>query len=105
MNEICYGGDVTQKEFKFDGHDYDLPRDYKRLSTQLEAILNLMIDSQWRTLEQIALKTGAPHASVSAQLRNLRKKKNGGYIIDRQYLDNGLYQYRLRIPMMFEVKR
>ena len=52
-------------------------------------------DGQWRTLFSIAERTGHPEASVSARLRDLRKSKHGGYTVERQYIANGTYRYRL----------
>ena len=39
-------------------------------------------------------KTGDPEASVSARLRDLRKKRFGSHIITRRYVSDGLWQYR-----------
>ena len=55
-----------------------------------------MSDGQWHTLAKISEITKDPEASVSARLRDLRKKKFGGFIVDRQRLDSGLYRYRIK---------
>jgi hypothetical protein len=39
--------------------------------------------------------TGAPPASVSAQLRHLRKPRFGGFTVEKRYLRDGLYTYRV----------
>ena len=39
--------------------------------------------------------TGAPEASASAALRDLRKKKFGFRTVSRRYEGNGLYAYKL----------
>lgn len=80
---------------EFDGDDYQHERDHGRLSTQLLKILDLMRDGNWRTLHEIAEKTEAPEASVSAQLRHLRKPRFGSRTVERRYLGNGLYEYRV----------
>jgi len=54
-----------------------------------------MKDGTWRTLAEISETTGDPPASVSAQLRHLRKPRFGGYTVDRRHMGGGLYQYRL----------
>ena len=80
---------------RFDGADYIDARDRGRLGGQILRIYELMSDGSWRTLQQISDTTGDPHSSVSAQLRNLRKKRFGGHVVERDYLGGGLYQYRL----------
>ena len=80
---------------RFDGADYNHARDGERLNTQLARIVTLMADGQWRTLEQIKLATGDPEASISAQLRNLRKARFGRMTVERKHVGFGLYQYRV----------
>ena len=82
---------------KFAGSDYDPERDDPRLETQLERVFDTMSDGVERSLAEIAETTGDPPASVSAQLRHLRKPKHGGYTVEKEYHGNGLYLYRLRI--------
>jgi hypothetical protein len=36
------------------------------------------------TLEELERKTGFPPASISAQLRHLRKVENGGYLVEKR---------------------
>ena len=79
----------------FDGHTYHAPRDQARLSGQLYAVSMILADYQWHTLEELADKTGASVASVSARIRDLRKTRFGGRTIDRKYFSNGLWRYRL----------
>lgn len=83
---------------RFNGADYQPGRDNPRLAPQHERIRDLMLDGQWRTLEQIADATHDPVASVSAQLRHLRKPRFGAYLVDRRYEGDGLYVYRVRRP-------
>ena len=71
-------------------------RDGVRLTGQIYRIYNLMSDGAWRTLDEIATITNDPPASVSAQLRHLRKKRFGEHVVDRQHLGFGLYQYRVK---------
>lgn len=87
------------KEKAFNGPEYLPPRDFDRLKSQLEKVFDLMIDGKWRTLARIAEATNSPHASVSAQLRHLRKPKYGAYIVERRHIAHGLFEYRvLRAP-------
>lgn len=70
-------------------------RDGARVSKQREAVLDLMRDGKWRTLAEISTATGAPEASASARLRDLRKKRYGEYQVDRSYVSHGLWRYRI----------
>ena len=79
---------------QFDGSTFVQDRDGCRLSAQLHRVKELMRDGEWRTLEQIALECSAPQASVSARLRDLRKAKFGGWQVERQYVERGLFMYR-----------
>jgi DNA-binding CsgD family transcriptional regulator len=84
-----------QLDLRFNGADYDRSRDDARLTGQILRVWNCVSDGKWKTLRQIAQETGDPEASVSAQLRHLRKPRFGGYTVEREYIDNGLYRYRL----------
>jgi hypothetical protein len=79
----------------FSGVDYDESRDKDRLTGQIKRIYDLMRDGKWRTLKQIEDATGDPPASISGQLRNLRKSSFGSHTVDRKYLGDGLYAYRI----------
>mgnify|MGYP001277139517 CR=1 FL=1 len=78
-----------------DGETFDRARDGARLDGQAADVFRLMRDGQWRALFQIARETGHPEASVSARLRDLRKDKFGGHIVERKYIAKGVYHYRL----------
>lgn len=80
---------------RFNGAGYDPARDNARLSTQISRIYHCMKDGAWRTLNQIAETTGDPAASISAQLRHLRKERFGGHSVERQHISRGLFEYRL----------
>lgn len=78
-----------------DGSTYDHARDGQRLHAQHNRVLAFMRDEQWHTLSEIHNATGDPEASVSARLRDLRKKRFGSHNIERRYVRRGLYEYRL----------
>lgn len=86
---------MNQHSFRFDGSDYDRDRDDARLTGQLLRIWEVVQDQQWRTLSEIAKLTGDPEASVSAQLRHLRKPRFGSHTVEKMYIDKGLYKYRV----------
>lgn len=81
----------------FNGPDYDPNRDKRRLTGQIKRVFDCMSDGNWRTLDQINKETGDPHASISAQLRHLRKPRFGAHTVEREHIKNGLYKYRLLI--------
>lgn len=83
------------KRPRFNGPDYVPARDNARLGAQILRVFNLMRDAQWRTLREIEAATGDPAASVSAQLRHLRKKRFGSHTVEREHRGEGLYAYRL----------
>jgi DNA-binding IclR family transcriptional regulator len=57
----------------------------RRLRGQLGRVYRVIRDGEWRTLAQIAAKADAPPASVSAQLRHLRKSRYGGFVVERRH--------------------
>lgn len=80
---------------QFDGSTYEHERDGSRLAEQTRVVFSVMKDGQFRTLSLLAQMTGAPEASVSARLRDLRKPRFGGHTVNREYLGRGLFQYQL----------
>ena len=84
----------------FNGSDYEHKFDYERLRGQILRVFDLMKDGRWRTLAEIEAATGDPAASISAQLRHLRKDKFGSHTVDKQARgarETGLYEYRLTV--------
>lgn len=79
----------------YNGPEYQPRRDFARLTAQTKRVFDAMKDSQWRTLNQIAELTGDPVASISAQLRHLRKNRFGAHTINRRHISGGLYEYQL----------
>lgn len=86
------------KRQQFDGPDYVEAFDKQRLTGQIQRVYDLMIDGRWRTLDEISRATDDPHASVSAQLRHLRKPRFGSHTIDKRARgerSHGLWEYKL----------
>jgi len=82
----------------FDGKTYDPKHDLERLTTQLGRVYDAMERGLWFTLAEISTLTGDPEASVSARVRDLRKKKFGGYTIERRRRGDpklGIWEYKL----------
>ena len=82
----------------FDGETYEPARDRDRLRAQLDDVRMFMWDGDWHTLDQISVATSHPPASVSARLRDLRKSKFGAFVVEREYVERGLFRYRLSAP-------
>lgn len=98
LNQI----DFDSRLMKFNGDDYQPERDNPRLIGQILRIWEVMRDEDWHTLSEIERRTGDPQSSISAQLRHLRKKRFGQHTIEKEYMSNGLYQYRLIINDLFD---
>lgn len=91
---------LEQGKGRFDGSDYDPAKDDARLTGQILRVFNAMKDGRWRTLGEIEKLTGDPQASISAQLRHLRKSRFGAHQVDKQPRgdrERGLFEYRLII--------
>ena len=82
----------------FGGDTYDPIIDRERLGKQMIRVLNLMVDGQWRTLEEIKAITNDPEASISARLRDVRKIYNTN-AMERKRLSDGLWVYRVNLKM------
>ncbi len=86
----------TDETPRFSGETYDHERDHKRLTAQYWSVFSLMADGQWRTLDEISRRLGgAPTPSISARLRDMRKKRFGEHLVERKYIQRGLYSYRV----------
>lgn len=90
--------ELDTKTARFNGPDYVPELDNVRLVGQCLRVFNCMEEGSWRTLGEIEYITGDPQASISAQLRHLRKKRFGGYVIKKRRRGdrkNGLFEYKL----------
>ena len=83
---------------EFDGSDYKPKHDKNRLKGQILRVFNAVKFGDWFTLDELHHITNDPHASISAQLRHLRKEKFGSYNIEKRPRGDrstGLWEYRL----------
>lgn len=78
------------------GATFDELLDMQRLNKQQRAVYEAVRSGQWMTLREIAHVTGFPEASISARLRDFRKKKFGGHIVERRRRTAGTWEYRLQ---------
>lgn len=86
---------MSDLQIHFDGPSYRPERDLNRLTTQLCRVYDCISDGKWRSLDDIARATSDPHASISAQLRNLRKERFGGHTVEKKHITRGHFLYRL----------
>jgi hypothetical protein len=71
--------------------------DCARLEGQLRRIYELMVDGEWRSLADIERITGFPQASISAQLRHLRKTRFGSHSVEkRRRGESGTWEYQVK---------
>lgn len=84
------------------GPDYDEKKDKERLSKQRDDILKYMLENGWRTLFEIEDVLKYPQASISAQLRHLRKPQHGSFIVDKRRRGPGTWEYYVREPKKIE---
>jgi len=87
---------MTQPLLDFDGNTYRATRDQDRLSGLHARVAAYMSDGRWHTLAEIQAACGGTEASCSARLRDFRKARFGGKTVEREYVGDGLWQYRLR---------
>lgn len=85
----------------FDGDTYDPALDGVRLGTLLADVRAVMSDGQWMTVTEVRDKIGrGTETSVSARIRDLRKRKFGGHTVESRRRGNhrdGLWEYRLTL--------
>lgn len=79
----------------FYGIGYIKERDQSRLKSKSKHVFEIMKGGQWWTLSDLEKITGSPQASISAFIRGFRRQENGGHIVEREYVQNGLHRYRL----------
>lgn len=78
---------------EFDGQTFEAKLDSPRLTLQLDRVREYMLSifPNWKSLPEIKKQleklyenTHFPEQSISARLRDLRKKKFGGYVVDKK---------------------
>jgi biotin operon repressor len=87
------------------GPAYEAKHDEKRIKSQMETVKQVLQQAAqydcWMTLAELARKTKYPEASISAQIRHLRKPWFGGYKIEKRRVgipSMGLWEYRMTLP-------
>ena len=54
-------------------------------NSRFQSVWRVMADGNWHTLKEISEKSGYSEASVSAQLRDFRKKNYGGHRVEKRH--------------------
>jgi hypothetical protein len=81
----------------FDGDTYDAALDHRRLGAQALRVFSALQAGGWYTLRELATTCGDPEASISARLRDFRKRQFGWHRVEarRRGSSRGLWEYRL----------
>ena len=97
MSQLAIDFNAAVPAARYDGQTIDDGIDHGRLRRQHALVFAAMHAGAWTTLRQVAQLTGAPEASVSARLRDFRKRKFGGHKVERRraQAEAGTYEYRL----------
>lgn len=76
---------------------FDEAIDGERIEKQMDRIRGVLLSHAWLSLAQLANATGDPEASISAQIRHLRKPRFGGHTIEkrRRQPEGGTWEYRM----------
>ena len=82
---------------KFDGSDYTPEKDDERLDKQIDRVKKACRYGIPMSLAAISKETGDPEASISAQLRHLRKEKHGAHTVNKIHVSHGLYLYQVTL--------
>ncbi len=88
------------------GPTYRAALDGERLRTQMQVIRDVMLSASeigtWLSLREIEMLTHYGQASISAQLRHLRKRQFGSYVLLRRRRghrsDSATWEYQVLPP-------
>lgn len=81
------------------GPAYSPVLDGERIQKQHEVIRDCVLYGGWWTLNELSKKLGYPEASISAQLRHLRKPAFGEYRVEKRRREGaGTWEYRALPP-------
>lgn len=62
---------------------------------QRQRVWQAVSDGDWHYLADLAASLGLPEQSVSARLRDFRKRAYGSHVVERKKQARGLYAYRV----------
>lgn len=85
----------------FDGGTYVPRYDGIRLETQLGRVFKVLQDGQWHDALEIDARVPGILSGLTARVRDFRKKKFGGYIVESRRKPGeefrGIWEYRLSV--------
>lgn len=79
----------------FDGRTFDQDRDGDRLKNALERVRRLLRSGRAWTAVELAEAAGCSETGVTARVRDLRKAKFGGHVIESKCVAGGKWTYRM----------
>lgn len=86
--------------YKADGATFDHARDSGRLGTQQRAVRDFLLAHRgaFFTVAEIRAAIGGigTETSISARVRDLRKARHGGYVIDARRRSTSLWEFALQ---------
>lgn len=84
-----------QATLNFDGRTYDPVLDGERLGRQLDRVRDELLShvGTFYTLAELQRVAGGSEAGVSARIRDLRKVRNGGHMVQRRRRSEGTWEY------------
>tara|TARA_Y100001963_G_C6728722_1_gene422764 strand:- start:180 stop:452 length:273 start_codon:yes stop_codon:yes gene_type:complete len=79
---------------------YSLPDDKKRLKSNRERVMRLMLDLKWHSANEIC----QPEIGGREGLRRLRELRKQGYVVSKRRVKEagGAYEYRIVALMDYE---
>jgi len=96
MNQQMMLSQERAKRRRTFGPAYDPKLDAERLANQHIRIRDFMLRGAWWSLREIAVRLKYPEASISAQLRHLRKPEFGAYKVEkRRRNEGGTWEYKV----------
>ena len=103
VNPPRFARAVTAALPRFDGETFEPNLDGERQENQLEGVRRAMIVAArridaWLTIGELRAAAGGSEAGISARIRDLRKARFGGNVIERRRRGDpkrGLFEYRL----------
>ena len=87
----------------FDGKTYNPSLDHKRLTSEMDAVRDIMLDGRWYSIQELTplvsarMVAKASESGVSARIRDLRKPKHGSHIVARRRRTAGTHEYRIEL--------
>lgn len=93
--------DDRTRPLDFEGPAYEPALDRERLTRQHEKIRDFLLarPGQWFTLRELAEVLHEPEASISAQLRHLRRPRFGAFLTPKRRRDGGAaWEYTIARP-------